>query len=219
MIIPSIGKQKISYKDHSTVQFESLDFYLNLAQKIIGKMGPKFFNGLSKQMLKNEDAISFVANAIMMGDWRWEKNHKEKEKTNKGLYSYRNQCAIWAIQTYITKQYKTKNSKKNNINNTIYSINYSDNDDFQLEHVISDEDQKNPLDILIGSEQNSIQNNLINQLFESDLLSEKQKKYIKAYYFENMTLEKIGKQNNVTREAVRQSIKSAIAKIKRLVNV
>ena len=35
---PSIGKQKISYKDHSNIKFETMDFYLNLAQKIIAKM-------------------------------------------------------------------------------------------------------------------------------------------------------------------------------------
>ena len=96
MIIPSIGKQKILYKDHKDVNFESLDFYTNLAKKIIAKIGPTFFAGLSKQMLKDEDAISFVANAIMMGDWRWKQ--KEEDKPLKGLYSYRNQCAIWAIK-------------------------------------------------------------------------------------------------------------------------
>lgn len=215
MIIPSIGKQKISYKDHSTVNFESLDFYINLAQKIIAKMGPTFFNGLSKEMLKSEDAIAFVANAIMMGDWRWEQKNKEESKSNKGLYSYRNQCAIWAIQTYITKQYKTKNNKKKILPQ--YSLNYVDND-LQLENIIADKNQQDPADIISDLEQKTMQTNLINELLDSQIISDKQKEYIKAYYFDNMTLEKIGKQNSITREAVRQSIKSAIAKIRKLVN-
>jgi RNA polymerase sigma factor (sigma-70 family) len=215
MIIPAIGKQKISYKDHSKVEFESLDFYLNLAQKIIAKMAPTFFNGLSKEMLKSEDAIAFVANAIMMGDWRWEKDHKEESKSNKGLYSYRNQCAIWAIQTYVTKQYKTKNSKKKITPQ--YSLNYQDND-LQLENIIADKTQQDPSDILSNMEQQNIQHKLINDLFDSEIISDKQKEYIRSYYFDNMTLEKIGKKNNITREAVRQSIKSAIAKIRKLVN-
>ena len=149
-MIPSIGKQKILYKDHANLEFESLDFYLNLSQKIIAKIAPTFFAGLSKEMLKNEDAIAFVANAIMMGDWRWEKNNSNESKTNKSLYSYRNQCAIWAIKTYITKQYKTKHSKKKI--NTDCSLNYSDGEDMQLETIIEDKSQKDPLDIICDQE-------------------------------------------------------------------
>ena len=37
------------------------------------------------------------------------------------------------------------------------------------------------------------------------------------YYLEEQTLEKIGKEYNVTREAIRQSIKTAISKIRALV--
>jgi len=214
-MIPSIGKQKILYKDHSNIKFESLDFYINLSQKIIAKIAPTFFNGLSKEMLKNEDAISFVANAIMMGDWRWEKENKEESKTKKNLYSYRNQCAIWAIKTYITKQYKNKHSKKRI--NIDCSLNYGDGEDLQIETLIEDKTQQNPLDIMCEKEEKKIKTQLIHDLLESDILSDKQKNYIKLYYFENMTLEKIGDKYNITREAVRQSIKSSISKIKHLV--
>lgn len=211
MIIPAIGKQKITYKDHSTVKFESLDFYLNLAQKVIAKMAPTFFNGLSKEMLKNEDAISFVANAIMMGDWRWKES---EDKKNKSLYSYRNQCAIWAIKTYVTKQYKNKHNKKKIIPK--YSLNFTD-DEVALENIIPDNTQRDPIDLLITEENQQISKNLIDLLFDSDLLSDKQKKHIRMYYFENMTLEEIGKYHGVTREAVRQSIKTGIEKIKAFV--
>lgn len=215
-MIPSIGKQKILYKDHSNIKFESLDFYLKLSQKIIAKIAPTFFSGLSKEMLKNEDAIAFVANAVMMGDWRWEKDNKEELKTNKNLYSYRNQCAIWAIKTYITKQYKSKHSKKKI--NVDCSLNHSDGDDLQLETIIADKSQQDPLEIICDREDKRNKNKLINDLLESDILSIKQKDYIKLYYFEDMTLEKIGIKYNITREAVRQSIKSGISKIRKLIN-
>lgn len=214
MIIPSVGKQKIAYKDHTDIKFESLDFYLNLAKKIIAKMGPTFFAGLSKEMLQSEDAVSFVANAIMMGDWRWEKQ-SSTEKTNKTLYSYRNQCGIWAIQTYVTKQYKAKNSKKKI--RAKYSLSYQENDDLDLETLIADENQKEPQDILIAKENKENIEQLINTLFNADIVSDKQKQFIKLYYFENLTLEKIGRRFNITREAVRQSIRSAIQKIRELV--
>jgi RNA polymerase sigma factor (sigma-70 family) len=212
MIIPAVGKQKILYKDHNDIKFESLDFYINLAQKIIAKLAPTFFLGLSKEMLTNEDAISFVANAIMMGDWRWKQNDNKDAKQYKNLYSYRNQCAIWAIQTYITKKYKHKK------NNKCYSMSLlsSNNEDLEITNLIEDSTQSEPIDILINEENKNISTKLINDLFASDILSDKQKKHLRMYYLENQTLESIGKQFKVTREAVRQSIKSAIEKIRKL---
>ena len=212
MIIPSIGKQKIKYKDHSDIQFESLDFYLNLSQKIIAKLAPTFFSGLSKEMLKNEDAVSFVANAIMMGDWRWEKSDEKKQ--NKTLYSYRNQCAIWAIKTYITKKYKLNKSKKRSFSMSSFSLS---DEDALLTELISDQKQKDPIDILIKEEENNTTCGLVNELLNSDILTDKQKDHIKLYFLENYTLEKIGEKYDVTREAIRQSIKSSIKKIRELV--
>lgn len=211
-MIPSIGKPKILYKDHKEVKFESLDFYITLAKKIIAKMGGQLNVGMSKTMLKNEDTISFVANAIMMGDWRWKENtgDKDKETQYKSLYSYRNQCGIWAIKTYLTKSYKNKNKN--------YSLNHCNIDDgCELESIIQDYSQMKPLDILISKEDIDSKKDLIKEILSSELLSEKQKEYIKLYFFENLTLEKIGKKFGVTREAVRQSIKVSIQKIKNLI--
>jgi|688.fasta_scaffold00762_15 RNA polymerase sigma factor (sigma-70 family) len=218
-MIPSVGKPKILYQDHKNIKFESLDFYINLAKKIISKMAPTFFSGLSKEMLKNEDAISFVANAIMMGDWRWKKDtikdNSNEEKQYKTLYSYRNQCGIWAIQTYVTKRYKQNNSSKKIKEK--YSINYTDDNDVSLESVIADHSQIEPVDKIIEEEKNNNIKSLIEQLFNTDILSDKQKDQVKMYYYDNMTLEQIGRVQGVTREAVRQSIKTAISKIRTLI--
>lgn len=215
MIIPSVGKQKIKYSNHSSINFESLDFYLNLAQKIIAKLGPTFFSGLSKEMLKNEDAIAFVANAIMMGDWRWKKEEHEKDqKQYKSLYSYRNQCAIWAIKTYVTKKYKIAHSNKRAYN--ISGVGGKDCEDLMITDVISDTSQREPVEILIEKENAEISESLINEILNSNILSDKQKDHIRMYYFENQTLEKIGEKYGVTREAIRQSIKSSLNKIRNL---
>ena len=40
-------------------QYDSLDTYINLAKKTISKFGPKFYNGLSTEMLKN-NVLQFV---------------------------------------------------------------------------------------------------------------------------------------------------------------
>jgi len=209
-MIPSIGKQKIAYKDHRDISFESLDFYINLSQKIICKLGPTFFTGLSKEMLSNEDAISFIANAIMMGDWRWTKQEEDRDKKHKNLYSYRNQCAIWAIKTYITKKYKQAHSTNPSCLNHEY-------ENLSLLDMVADKKQRPPLEMIIETENNEVSTNLLRRLFDSDIISEKQKRHIKMYYLEEQTLEKIGKEYNVTREAIRQSIKTAISKIRALV--
>jgi hypothetical protein len=40
-------------------------------------------------MLKDEEAISAVANAIMMADWRWDIDYQNEQGTKKTKYSYR----------------------------------------------------------------------------------------------------------------------------------
>ena len=91
----------------------SMSEYVSLAKKTINKFAPQFYNGLNKEMLNNEDAISDVATAIMYADWRYDPNREGSSGMKKTLYSYRNQCAIWAIQTYITNKYKKTKTQEN----------------------------------------------------------------------------------------------------------
>lgn len=197
-------------------QYDSLDTYINLAKKTISKFGPKFYNGLSTEMLKNNDAISDVATAIMYADWRFDPERMGKGGQKKTLYSYRNQCAIWAIKTYITNKYKTKNSIK-------YSLDFSPGQSTlgveaaTIANQLSDNRTKDPLDILIENEQKNIVLDSVNSLLNSPILSEKQKDQIRLYYIEDMTLSAIGKKYGVSREAIRQNIKRAIDSIKQYV--
>jgi RNA polymerase sigma factor (sigma-70 family) len=118
------------------------------------------------------------------------------------------------MKTYVTKQYKNKyNNKKIK---TDYSINHQ-TDSLSLESIIQDNSQREPIDIIIEKENNKEINDLLSKFFESDIISDKQKEYIKLYYFEKLTLEKIGKKFGVTREAIRQSLRSAIKRIRELV--
>ena len=191
-------------------QYDSLDTYINLAKKTISKFGPKFYNGLSAEMLKNNDAISDVATAIMYADWRFDPDRTGKEGQKKTLYSYRNQCAIWAIKTYITNKYKKQN---NNTQDTI-SLNFNTDDASELSSTIQDKKSINPIDILIEKEESENVSNHISVLLDSNVLSSKQKEQIKMYYLDNMTLSAIGKKFGVSREAIRQNIKRAIEIIK-----
>jgi RNA polymerase sigma factor (sigma-70 family) len=212
--VQGVGKQKIEYKDHANIEFDSLHNYILLAKKAISKFGNQFYNGLSSKMLKDEDAIANIANSIMMADWRWDDNYTNSKGTKKTKYSYRNQCALWAIQTYVTKNHKFTSVKQNK--NTV-SLDFnigSEDDSSTIESLTQDYKAESPLDILIKIEQQEDLVNTIDSLLSLDCISSRQKDYIRLYYFDGYTFEKIGKKYNITREAVRQGLNKAINIIK-----
>lgn len=186
-------------------QFDSLPTYIALAKKTISKFAPKFYNGLSTEMLKNEEAISDVATSLMYADWRYDSDRSGKTGLKKTLYSYRNQCAIWAIKTYITTRYK---KKKN------FSLDYNNDNDQILSEMLEDTKVNSPLDSLIEKERLANLEQVIKDLLDNDSLSVKQKTQIRMYYFEDKTLSEIGKEFGISREAVRQNIKRGLDLIK-----
>jgi RNA polymerase sigma factor (sigma-70 family) len=180
-------------------QFDTLGTYITLAKKMISKFAPKFYKTLAYEMLSNEDAISDVANAIMTADWKFDQHRVGKiTGQQKTKYSYRNQCAIWAIKSYISAKYK-KSSRNYSYDNILFAD--------------SDNNSNNPLNNLIESESENLKKEYIDQILDSDILTEKQKDQIKLYYFSDMTLSEIGKKYGVTREAVRQNLLKGIKSI------
>lgn len=191
-------------------QFETLSTYIILAKKIISKFAPSFYSSLRQELLSNEDAIADIASAIMIGDWKWDKNRKGFEGKQKTRYSYRNQCGIWAIKTYITNKYKKQN-------NHLSLENKNPEFDTSFSEHIADKPEYDPSSI---AEHKEFQENLtsnIDSLLGSGLVTEKQAKQIKQYYFEDKTLSEIGLNFGVTREAIRQNIQKGLAKIKQYV--
>jgi len=205
-----IGKQKITYKNHSNINFDPLSDYILLAKKSIAKFANTFYQGLSSKMLKDEDAISSVATAIMMADWRWDQNYQSINGTKKTKYSYRNQCAIWAIQTHISKDKKKNKRFKNN---KVYSLDFvlSESDESESLHSMTEDfSTQTPDNILIEKEKTEQLKSIINDMLSLGCLTDRQKDYIKLYYFESYTFEKIGQKYGITREAVRQGLNKAI---------
>lgn len=198
--LESVGKYKIDYKDHQDVSFESLSEYITLAKKIIAKN--------AKWLLKDEDAISSVAHCIMMADWRYdEHNNQGTDRPQKTLYSYRNQCGIWGIKTYLTKKSKKSFSAcsldyQNQINGN------------NVHNIIQDRKAKTPLEELEKEETEENTKTFIDDILCCDKISKKQKEFIKLYYLENYTYERIAKLHNLRRESVRQSIIRALKVLK-----
>jgi len=191
-------------------QFETLDTYTLLAKKVISKFAPTFYSSLKKELLSSDDAISDIASALMTADWKWDKDRTGHDGKSKTRYSYRNQCGIWAIKTYISNKYKKKN--------TNYSIdNINDNDLKTFASNLVDKSMSDPYEIAVNKEYHEETRKMINDLLNSDIVSSKQKNQIKQYYFENKTLLEIGKEYGVTREAIRQNIQKGIKRIQEYV--
>jgi RNA polymerase sigma factor (sigma-70 family) len=213
--IVSVGNHKLNYQDHNNVEFEPLSFYITLAQKTISKFGKNFSANISKEMLKSEDAIANVANCIMMADWRWDKDRKGETGQQKTKYSYRNQCAIWAIKSYVSRK---KNKKSKSGIETCGS--FEGGTEYCLLDILCLEKQ-NPVEASIAKEESEKLKKYLSIILspENKILTERQCEYLKLYYIENKTFADIGKQFNITREAVRQGIKKSIEKIRELDNI
>lgn len=208
--LSGVGDQKIEYKNHENIEFDSLQTYLLLAKKAISKFSNSMYNGLASKMLKDEEAIASIANAIMMADWRWDENYQSENNTKKTKYSYRNQCAIWAIKTYITKNYlHNKKTKKK-----VYSLDYEKDTDNSYYDLIENFKCCSPEDIIIANEEKDNLTNAVKDLLDCPFLTERQRDYIKLYYFENQTFEQIGKKYSITREAVRQGLNKTLETIR-----
>ena len=188
-------------------QFDSLDTYIALAKKTISKFAPKFYNGLAADMLSNEDAISDIAFALMQADWKFDGERVGKTGLKKTQYSYRNQCVIWAIKTYVTHKYKRKVKS---------SLDHEIGDKDTLSQTIADDRIMDPLDTIIQHEERENLKQNVADLLDSDILNDKQRQQIKMYYYDNKTLSQIGCHFGVSREAIRQNIKRGIHNIRKL---
>jgi RNA polymerase sigma factor (sigma-70 family) len=187
------------------MEFDTLETYTNIAKKTISKFAAKMYPSLVKEMLSNDETVSEIAEAIMIADWKWDSNKIGKTTgMSKNKYSYRNQCAIWAIKTYVTQKFRKNKKDQKKIDFIINNKNYVDYSD--------------PAKIYANKEQEINLIHDVRSLIDNSPLSEKQKNQIILYYYDNKTLSEIGKIYNITREAVRQNIHKSINIIKSYVN-
>jgi RNA polymerase sigma factor (sigma-70 family) len=189
-----------------TKEYKDLVEYIDMAKKTIRAFSNRICPGICNKMSSSEDAIADIAYAMMCADWKYDKDRKGKHsQQSKTKYSYRNQCAIWAIQTYIKKELKHKTLYINNILDKDGGLTFSD--------MLADDNQKEPLEDIITEEKNSLESELVQNIFDSNILTQSQKDKLRLYYIEGLSLAKIGRIYGITREAVRQTIKNSISKL------
>jgi hypothetical protein len=138
----------------------------------------------------------------MYADWRYDPERKGASGQQKTIYSYRNQCALWAIKTYVTAKYKKRKDISLDFDN--------DQESSSLNSTIVDHKNPCPVSLLIEKEESENLKDNIQNLLDTEILSDKQRQQIRMYYFDNETLSSIGKKFGVSREAVRQNIKRGL---------
>lgn len=186
--------------------FVSLKEYLLIAQKLIAKLAPPT---IKTKMLRDEDAISHVAHAIMMADWKWNPDYKSPSGRVKTKKSYRVARAIWAMSEYIEKYHNRKFT---------LSLSYdygksSSNKDVPLSGLLEDIKSSNPMDICEKKDEALSTSVLVSSLLASHHLTPRQSSYISEYFLKDKTLQEVGDIHGVTREAVRQGINKGLSKL------
>lgn len=186
-------------------QYKDMVEYIDAAKKTIRTFADKICPGICYQMTQSEDAIADVAYAMMCADWKYDDKRTGKiSNKSKTRYSYRNQCALWAIQTYIKQSLKNK---------TIYLNSLIDNNDLNINDIIEDSRQSLPETTIIEKEEQENLHQTTKDILESDILTDSQKEKMRMYYVEGLSLAKIGKRYGVSREAIRQTLKGCIKKL------
>lgn len=189
-------QQNHTHDNHKTVDINLYD-YLKIAERCIGA----FTSGaLAHNMLRNEDAISFVAEHLMYAAYRW------KEDGGRTFHSYLNMCAIRSIQRWILIN---KRARKVQIASLNHQQSESDGRQEQLYEHIADSKVTVPLQEMCEAEDMT----QICQVMDTEL-TPRQRQCIELVYIEGLSGAEAARQLDISRQAVDQLLKQGIARIK-----
>jgi|SRR6185312_5769835 len=172
--------------------FLPLKAYLLYSRKFIGKYAANF----APKMLRCDEAVSYVAHHVMMGDWRWMPDlHCNRS-------SYRVANARFAIKSY------------SKLTRTLLNLG--------LDSIDRELGERTPLSSTIGAKNNvetalSVDDSLrqFYYMIETGGLSVECQQYMKERFVNNMSFGAIGRQFNVTAQAVEQCISYGIEKLRK----
>lgn len=181
----------------------SLNEYYDIARRCIGAFASP---SSANEMLRNEDAISFVAEHLMYGSAGWK---PEKGRT---LRSYLNQCAIWSIKRWF---FFSKRAKKHSALSLSSKMDESDDRrSLSLHETIADDKAVSPELSLFNQEEAETIHNILN----TAALTPQQQKCIELVYIENHSGADAAKKLGVSRQAVDQSLRKAVKIIRGVIN-
>lgn len=192
-----IGKLRADYNNLEDCDFlGSPQDYVNIATRTIQKYGGSY----TKELLKSEDAISNIATHIMYGDWRWDSSRDGGSSQD----SYRIECAKWAIRKYMSRK------KGHTVKPKTFSIDNLATANHSYAGNIAD-GKTTDIDLLE-------QQDLIDNILNTDKISTIEKQYITEYYIDRKTYREIALANNVTFQRVHQIVRDGINKLRAMHN-
>ena len=174
------------------MKMETLDWYLKNAENAIRK----FAKGT--KLIKNEDAIAFVARFMMDADSRYD----EKTGTREG---FRWKYAEYAVKSFINRDRKKR--KMLSINATFKNSTY-DSRGSSLEKILTK-------DIIPHNSNNSAIPDVIQLINNAPYLNDRERNCILAKFVDSKNYQEIGDSLGITRERVRQIIDKAIYKVRK----
>jgi RNA polymerase sigma factor (sigma-70 family) len=181
-------------KNYDNKDFKSVNEYIKLAKRSIIKFAPRYVNStLVYKMLNSDDVVSNIATDIMIAQWKF--NGKGSQE------GYLRLCAIYSVQDYFRRyKYNEKNDHLS-LNDDTESILFKKPKGVLLNRYC-------PEKILIEKEERESLINLI-----KIVLTEIEAECIILYYFDYYNGAEIGRLKHVSREYIRQVLKSAKHKL------
>jgi RNA polymerase sigma factor (sigma-70 family) len=174
----------------------TLDKYYNVAKQCIGYFAK---GSLASSMLRDEDAISFVAEYLMYaaGDWR--------PDGGRTIKSFLNQRAIWAIIHWITISKRA--SKRRAL-----SLNAESSSDSRTQHYELQPDitAKDPGSALTQREQSE----RLARIIDGASLTKRQRYCLDMVYYKEERPSVVARNLGVTRQAVDQSLQQSLHKLR-----
>jgi RNA polymerase sigma factor (sigma-70 family) len=184
-------------KPESVARMYSMKEYIDIAKRCIAHFASR---DLKRQMLKSEDAISFVAEHLMYATCRWE---QEKGRT---LRSYHNQCAIWAIQNWMSRLSNARDLKSLNFEVT------EEGKDGRVQFYEIIEDKR---DLSFSDVKNEEMRNEIKSIIADSSLNDMEKRCVINRFIDHMKVKEIACEINKTDKFVYNIIDRAIKKLRR----
>lgn len=212
MNISSLGERRINYPPAASQDFLSLNEYVQISKKVISFYCKKN-KELVRHLLSSDDAISSIAENLMMGDWRWKPSYEKKIYDKDGNFlgiktleisrhSYRNKCAVWAIKTYLEQSCNKKNQRLDSLDFTYKQDGEADIDLYDL----IEDNNSPPVDQSVDDSTKR----KVSFLLNNSKLSDSQRASIQLYFMEGLTFEQAGAKLGITKQGVQQNVEKAL---------
>lgn len=143
---------------------------------------------LAKSMIKDEDAMSFMVEALIRGTMRW----KPDMNNGRTLRSYLNQCGRWAIPRWILNKKQADKNKNLSLDMEM------DEDGNNMHNFVADS-------FAVGN---------IEDMIDKPYLNDTQKECLRLRFVNNMTFREIGTALNKTGQRIEQIVNKAIEKLR-----